>query len=143
MCLKLISLVTFLAQDDTSEMSNATAAGVSVGAIVGGFVFGCIIAGILLWGVFKKAGQPPWAGFVPIMNVYCLCKVAGRPGWWFILLLLPCVNFIIAIILGLDIAKAFGKGTGFAVGLIILPIIFYPILGFGSATYVGRPGATA
>ena len=33
--------------------------------------------------------------------------------------------------------KHFGKGVGFGIGLLLLPFIFYPILGFGSATYQG------
>jgi ABC-type sulfate transport system permease subunit len=90
-----------------------------------------------IWKVFSKAGQPGWAVLIPFFNVYVLCKVAGRPGWWLILMLIPFVNFVIAIILSLDLAKAFGKGAGFAVGLILLPFIFYPILGFGSAQYRG------
>jgi VIT1/CCC1 family predicted Fe2+/Mn2+ transporter len=54
---------------------------------------------------------------------------------------IPLVNFIIAIILNIDIAKNFGQGVGFGIGLIFLPFIFYPILGFGSAQYQG--GASA
>jgi uncharacterized membrane protein YhaH (DUF805 family) len=58
-------------------------------------------------------------------------------GWWLLLLLIPFVNFIIAIILSIDISKRFGKGVGFAIGMILLPFIFWPILGFGSAQYQG------
>src|SRR5437899_781055 len=87
------------------------------------------------WKVFSKAGQPGWAAIIPIYNVYVMCKVAGRPGWWLLLFLIPLVNFIIAIILNVDIAKHFGKGIGFAIGMILLPFIFWPILGFGSARY--------
>jgi Family of unknown function (DUF5684) len=89
------------------------------------------------WKMFTKAGQPGWAAIIPILNLYFFCKVAGRPGWWLILMLIPLVNFIIIIILCLDIAKAFGKGVGFGIGLIFLPFIFYPILAFGSAQYQG------
>ena len=56
-------------------------------------------------------------------------------------MLIPLVNFIILIILFIDLAKSFGKGIGFAIGLILLSIIFFPILGFGSATYQD-PSAT-
>jgi hypothetical protein len=45
------------------------------------------------------------------------------------------VNFIIAILVTLELAKVFGKGGGFAVGMIFLPFVFYPILGFGEARY--------
>ena len=89
------------------------------------------------WKIFTKAGQPGWAAIIPIYNWYVLCKIVGRPGWWVILLLIPLVNFIIGIILCIDLAKSFGKGIGFGIGLILLPIIFCPILGFGSAQYQG------
>ena len=55
-------------------------------------------------------------------------------------MLIPLVNLIIAIILNIDIAKNFGKGVGFGIGMIFLPFIFYPILGFGSAQYQGGAG---
>ena len=88
-----------------------------------------------IWKVFSKAGQPGWAAIIPIYNIYVMCKVAGRPGWWLLLMLIPLVNVIIAIILNVDIAKHFGKGVGFAIGMILLPFIFWPILGFGGAQY--------
>ncbi len=92
-----------------------------------------VIAG--MWKVFTKAGQPGWGVLIPIYNLYLLTQIAGRPGWWLILMLIPLVNFVIAIILSLDIAKNFGKGAGFGIGLALLGFIFYPILGFGDATY--------
>ncbi|MCB9840580.1 MAG: signal peptidase I [Phycisphaeraceae bacterium] len=96
-----------------------------------------VIAG--LWKMFVKAGHPGWAAIVPIYNIYILTKVAGRPWWWLLLLFIPIVSLVIAIILMLDIAKAFGKSVLFAVGLILLFPIFACILGFGSAQYQGPP----
>lgn len=93
------------------------------------------------WRVFTKAGQPGWAIFVPIYNAVVLLRIAGRPGWWVILELIPFVSFVITIIVVLDIARVFGKGSGFAVGMIFLSPIFYPILAFGSSRYLG-PGQT-
>jgi hypothetical protein len=90
-----------------------------------------------MWKVFTKAGQPGWASIIPIYNLYIWCKIVGRPGWWVILMFIPFVNFIIGIILCIDMAKSFGKGVGFGIGLILLGIIFWPILGFGSAQYQG------
>ena len=52
-------------------------------------------------------------------------------------MLIPFVNFIILIILIIDLAKSFRKGVGFGIGLLLLAIIFFPILGFGSAQYQG------
>jgi hypothetical protein len=106
---------------------------------------------VALWKVFTKAGQPGWASIIPIYNLYIWCKIVGRPAWWIILMLIPFVNFIICIILCIDLAKSFGKGAGFGIGLALLGIIFFPILGFGSAQYQGlsaggstpRPAAQA
>jgi Family of unknown function (DUF5684) len=94
------------------------------------------------WKIFTKAGQPGWVAIIPIYNWYILCKIVGRPGWWVILLFIPFVNFIVGIILCIDLAKSFGKGVGFGIGLILLGVIFFPILGFGSAQYQG-PAAGA
>ena len=74
---------------------------------------------------------------IPILNFYILCKIAGRPGWWLLLMLIPLVNFVIWIIVSLDVAKNFGKGAGFGIGIAFLSFIFLPILGFGDAQYQG------
>jgi hypothetical protein len=103
-------------------------------------IFGLLIALLLIvamWKVFTKAGQPGWASIIPIYNLYIWCKIVGRPWWWILLMLIPFVNFIICIILCIDLAKSFGKGVGFGIGLALLGIIFFPILGFGSAQYKG------
>jgi hypothetical protein len=89
------------------------------------------------WKIFTKAGEPGWAAIIPIYNVIVLLKIAGKPAWWIILLLIPVVNFVISILVAAGLAKNFGKGTGFVVGLVLLPFIFYLILGFGSAQYHG------
>src|SRR5881275_111465 len=108
-------------------------------------IVGLLIALLLIvamWKVFTKAGQPGWASIIPIYNLYIWCKIVGRPGWWIILLLIPFVNIIVGITLCIDMAKSFGKGVGFGIGLALLGIIFWPILGFGSAQYQG-PAASA
>ena len=94
---------------------------------------------VSMWKVFSKAGQPGWAVLIPIYNLYVLCKVAAKPGWWVILMFIPVVNFVIGILVALGVAQQFGKGAGFGVGLIFLPFIFYPILAFGNATYGSAP----
>jgi hypothetical protein len=90
---------------------------------------------IAWWRVFTKAGHPGWAAIIPFYNIYIMCKVAGRPGWWLILFLIPIVNIVILFIVAIDIAKNFGKGTGFGIGVALLSFIFVPILGFGDAVY--------
>ena len=94
-----------------------------------------VIAG--WWQIFTKAGEAGWKAIIPIYNIIVLLKIVGRETWWVILLLIPIVNFVVWIIVGVDLAKSFGRGTGFGIGLAFLGFIFAPILGFGSDTYRG------
>ncbi len=96
-------------------------------------IVGVVIAG--LWQTFTKAGKPGWGAIIPIYNVILLLEIAGRPIWWILLLFIPLVNIVVAIIVGIDVARNFGKGVGFGLGLAFLGFIFYPILGFGDARY--------
>lgn len=93
-----------------------------------------------MWGVFAKAGKPGWAAIIPIYNIIVLLDVAEKPAWWVVLFCCPIVNIIFSILVSIEVANKFGQGAGFAIGLVCLPFIFYPILGFGSAEYQGAGG---
>lgn len=119
-----------------------------------------IIAG---WKIFTKAGEKGWKAIIPVYNIYIFYKISGVNFWiWcFIPVLVYSIfsaligdnddpNVILAICLLAScvytlvgtckfckgLATAFGRGTGFAVGLFFLPNIFQLILGFGSSKYV-------
>jgi hypothetical protein len=115
-----------------------------------GIVFYVLIA-LGLYGTFVKAGQPGWAGFVPLYNFIVLLKVAGRPkvwGWFLLLLIVPYLGslafFIVYIFVANDVSKSFGHGTAFTVGLCIpyVSAVFYYILWLGPSQYRG-PAAAA
>jgi hypothetical protein len=95
-----------------------------------------IIASV--WKTFEKAGQPGWAAIVPIYNYYIMAKIGGVKNWW--LIFIPLVNIYIIVVIIHGISKSFGKDAGFTVGLIFLGFIFWPILGFGDAKYIGPNG---
>jgi hypothetical protein len=96
-----------------------------------------------MWKVYEKAGQPGWAAIVPFYNAYVLLKFVGKPGWWLILFLIPIVNYVFIIWTYNMLSKSFGKEEGFTVGLVLLGIVFFPILGFGDAKYIGPYGDKA
>jgi hypothetical protein len=95
-----------------------------------------VISLIALWKIFTKAGKPGWAALVPIYNQYVLLQIVGASWWWLLGLMLPVVRLIVRVFLCLDLARAFGKGTGFALGLIFLSKVFIPLLGFGDSRYI-------
>ena len=92
---------------------------------------------IAMWRIFTKAGKPGWASLVPIYNMVVMMQIVGRPEWQVVLMFLPFAHIYISIVLPLDLAKSFGKTTGFGVLTIFFPAIMNPILAFGSSRYVG------
>ncbi len=58
-----------------------------------------------------------------------------------LLFLVPIVSLVVLFVMYIDVAKAFGKGAGFGVGMTLLSFIFIPILGFGDAAFQGSPNA--
>jgi len=117
------------------------------------FVTGCIC--------FSKANLPWWGGLIPIYNCLLFLKMAKTSRWWFFALLLPVflrlntaflhinippVNYLVQVafilfysilgfVISVRLAKSFNKSALFAAGLFVLPIIFIPILAFGSSKY--------
>lgn len=106
---------------------------------------------IAMWKIFTKAGQAGWKAIIPIYNLVILYKIIGLSPWLLLVYLASFIPFVgslavlvLTIFQDIYLAKSFGKGTGFTVGLIFLAPIFYMILGFGKDAYIGPNGnATA
>ena len=101
---------------------------------------------IAQWKIFTKAGEKGWKSLIPIYNLVTLYKIIGLSPWLILIYLtaiIPIVGYIAIFVLMIvtynKLAKAFGEGTAFTVGLILLNPIFELILAFGSAQYVGVP----
>jgi hypothetical protein len=109
-------------------------------AILGAYLVVVLAIAVLMiasmWKLFSKAGKPGWACLVPIYNYVVWLEVIKKPIWWIILLMIPIVNFIIIIIMFIEMAKAYGKSAGFGVGMLFLPYVFFPMLAFGDSKYV-------
>jgi hypothetical protein len=108
-------------------------------------VYLAIVAAILagMWKAFEKMGRQGWEGIVPIYNIYVLLQIFGQPAWFLVLLIIPLVNIVFMILLCIEVAKGFGKGTGFGVLLALVGFVMWPILGFGDARWQGsqaKPG---
>jgi len=126
----LLAMLFF--QDNAAPSAAANTAAMAILIVYAAVILVMIAA---LWKVFTKAGEPGWAAIVPIHNIIVMLKIAGKPAWWLVLMLIPFVNLVVAIIMVVSLAKNFGKGTGFALGMLFLAPIFYPILAWGDAKY--------
>jgi len=99
-----------------------------------------IVAAIMIvahWKIYEKAGKPGWAAIIPIYNLIILLEIVGKPLWWIILFFIPCVNIVFLVWVTNLLSKSFGQSEGFTVGLLLLSVVFYPILGFGNYKYLG------
>ncbi len=130
---------------------DTTTTSASSGSFVGGALFWLVILAVTIlavagmWKVFQKAGRPGWAAIVPIYDTWVLFEIAGKPGWWALLSLIPFVNIVVVVLLiiaYIEISKQFGKSGAFALLLIFLPFIGWPMLGFGDAKYMGEADAS-
>jgi hypothetical protein len=95
-----------------------------------------------MWKVFEKAGEPGWAAIVPVYNYMVLAKIGGRDQIHGLLVLLPIVGIIFAILILMDVMKCFGKDVAYAIGVLFLPFVFWPMLGYSDAQYqrpIGPP----
>lgn len=102
-------------------------------------VFSGALIIVSMWFIFRKAGESGIKSVVPFYNVYVLMKISGKPGWWFILLCVPVVGLAIQLLAMLSLAEKFGRSAAFAVGMIFLPMFFFPMLAFGESRYEAAP----
>ena len=137
------------------------------GAILTTSVVLLIIGIVVGWRIFQKAGEPGWKILIPVYNQYIFFKIAWKPGMFWVMFLLTTVSgalnvclalmgsfeaavgillfdflaALIGLVIGVmfwhKLAKAFGRGVGFTIGLLLLNFIFLMILAFGSSQYVG------
>lgn len=141
--------------------SSTTAAGIGglIAGMLGFFIFlivvcaaAAIVVMIAKMAVYKKAGKPSWAAWVPGYNMVLDCEIGGvDPRWVLIYIygsfasIVPLIGALAyfaaaiyyCILVNVSLAHSFGKSTGFAVGLILVPFVFIPMLGWGQAKYEG------
>ena len=124
---------------DYASVANDSAAVAAAGGAFAGMYIVMLIVGVLsivaMWKIFTKAGKPGWASIIPIYNMVVLFQIAGMNPLMILLELVPIANVVVLIMLYINLAKKFGKGGGYAAGLILLNPIFMLMLAFGQAEY--------
>ena len=138
-------MYTYSTYPTATYSSSAAGAGIFAG-FFGFFLFLVIIAWVVLtivaeWKIFKKAGKEGWKALIPVYNAYTLLQILNMEPMLCFLTLLPGANFMLGIVMCVKLSKSFGKGAGFAVGLILLEPIFEMILAFGDAKYKQLPSS--
>lgn len=94
-----------------------------------------IVELIGMWKAFEKMGKKGYEALIPCHSTVVILEKANMPMWYFFLMLIPVCNLVFLILACIEIAKKFGKTTGFGVLLALFGFVCWPILGFGKATY--------
>ena len=129
-----MDFITLAAYSDYSSGSSGASAGTLIGMLIG-----CVIGIVIWWKIFTKAGEAGWKSIIPIYNIYTMVKLFWDTNavLMTILMFVPIVNMVIALILMYKMCKAFDKGVGFFILMLLFAPIALLILAFGSADYVG------
>lgn len=100
------------------------------------FLAGVIFVTIPTCFIFKKAGRAWWEALIPVYNIYVTTIIIGVQWWYMFGFFIPYLNWVVAIYFMYRLSKRFGFDVLFTLGLVFLPFIFYPVLGYGSAVYI-------
>ena len=85
--------------------------------------------------IFSKSGQAGWKALIPFLNLFVFTKIAQKPVWWIVIYLFFPIGYVLS---SFQVAKLFGKNFIFSIGLILLPIVFYPLIAFGKSEYQNK-----
>lgn len=150
-------------QTITGALAGGALAALGVGAILLAVAAACIwyiLQAVGYWKFFAKAGEAPWQALIPIYNTYVRYRLSWNTKMFWISAVLIVAgglipdsgSFVMSLvslavsIAGLvisaksfhNLARSFGYGAGFAVGLFFLHPIFALILGMDSSEYRGN-----
>ena len=131
------SFASYISYSDSADLTGIVAIFMgALGILMLPFLIYMVVMIIANWKLYTKAGREGWATIIPFYNNWVLFEIAGMHGALSLLL------FVMYAICYINLAKVFGKDTGFAIGLILLNPIFILILAFGKDKYLGESYAT-
>ena len=116
------------------------------------------------WRLFRKAGRAGWRAVIPVLNIHTLYQICWKPVWFWLSVFFAAAagmcgyaldlqqpqtalaliaSGVIHIIMNFKLARAFGHGVLFGIGLVFFHTLFIMILAFGASSYVSaaRPNA--
>jgi len=131
----------------------ATVSVVAVTALI--FVIAWAVITIIgQWKLFEKCGEKGWKSLIPFYNDWTIVGISGCKWWYFFFIIsesvltatvenietlaslslvssvLGIISIYIILCINYNIARKFHQGIGFAVGMTLVPFVFYLILGF-------------
>ena len=85
--------------------------------------------------IFIKANKGEKSNLYPIVNLFSMLEIANINTYFGILFFVPVANLFVLTYMSYKLGKAFKVNFLYLIGLILLPIAFYPLLGSGKRIY--------
>lgn len=85
--------------------------------------------------IFKKAHKGETTVYYPIINLFTLLEIVDMSIFFGILFFVPGINIIVLAIMSYKLGTVFNTSFGFKMGLVFLPICFYPLLFISDKQY--------
>ena len=111
-----------LAQDNDNAAAAGLLAGFMLVYLIVLAVFYIYFALALQTIANKTNTENAWLAWIPIVNLFLMVNIAQKPGWWFILCLIPVVNIVMLIIIWMAIAERRGKPSWWGI-MWIVPVM--------------------
>lgn len=106
-----------------------------IGAIWSFTLFRSILIMIAGKGIFKKAAKNEKTALYPILNLFTMLEICEINTFWGILLFVPILNIIVLLMMSYKLGVVFNTNTGFQIGLVVFPLMFYLLLSVGNKPY--------
>lgn len=103
-----------------------------------GFAFFFVLIAIAIYIYYAMAFQRmaqkinipnDWYAWIPGLNLVLIFRIANRPLWWMVFLIIPGVNIVVNIIVWMDVAKAMRKPEWLGI-LIAVPVVNLAVPGY-------------
>jgi hypothetical protein len=97
-----------------------------------------VLPAIGRWKIFEKAGIAGWVALIPVLSWFGILKLLGRSYLWILFFIIPFTYPVTRVVASVLVARRFGKGWVYGLGLAFAPFLFEPHLGLSDARYL-RP----
>lgn len=103
-------------------------------AWLGLLVFHVVLAASLWKMAARTKTEPQWFALVPLLNFVLLLKIAGRPVWWLVLMLIPIVNIVTIVVATMALCERFGVNKWWGLASVFSPfnLVLYLYLAYGT-----------
>lgn len=85
--------------------------------------------------IFSKASKGEKSALVPILNLFSMLEIVDISTYFGILFFVPILNLFVLTAMSYKLGTVFKTSFFYKIALVLLPIVFYPLLGKSNKIY--------